>query len=167
MSYFLACILPDDCRTRIEEETKPYRVMEIRPVPRWTIREKLHITVIFLGLLSKDNLEKAIETLDQIKWPALELQAGKAGWFKSLLYQSVQASPSFASLSDTIRSDLRSHQIPFDNKPFFPHITIARKADALKDSGIAFQQFPVKITEYGLYHSDGATYTLIRKYPAL
>ena len=48
---------------------------------------------------------------------------------KKIYWVGIQGNPELDTYINTLRNALKEHNIPFDEKPFYPHITILRKAE--------------------------------------
>jgi 2'-5' RNA ligase len=100
----------------------------------WVKRDKLHLTLVFfasiseeqageVGKIIKDKLESLLPT---------RLRLGDLGVFPNLDFPRVVwialdgEIKTFEKLTAKIKKALKTEQIPFDPKPFVPHLTLAR-----------------------------------------
>ena len=128
--------------------------------------ENYHLTLAFLGdtdekALStvKIAMERACETISPFAFSASGVSFfGKAD--RAILYCAVHDSPELENLSSLLRASLSDLGLPFDPKPFKPHITLARKGNTEALPSVSFR-FTEETTAHGitLFHStrvDGA-----------
>ena len=123
-------------------------------------KENYHLTLAFLGMREETHAARMEPVLAQAAQSCtpLPLTVKGAGYFgnphNALLYAKLEPSNSLDHLSDTLRDLLTAAGETFDEKPFVPHITLARKADI---SGIELQKpirpFSFTVDRLTLYHS--------------
>lgn len=123
-------------------------------------RDNYHLTLAFLGMRE----EKQVKQLERILAEAAKghkpqtLAVQGLGFFgnqgNALLYAKLAPCPTLSALSDTLRRTLAQAGEEFDQKPFVPHITLARKAD-LTAANLLAPLPPVSCTvrRLTLYHS--------------
>jgi 2'-5' RNA ligase len=114
--------------------------------------ERMHLTLVFLGDVPADRLPatKAAVAAAVARWaPGQERRArlphiriGGGGRFGRGKFTTLWAGirGDVAALGDLVgdlRRDLRAAKLPFDVKPFRPHVTLARPADRLPDADLA------------------------------
>ena len=133
------------------------------PPARMIPEETRHLTLAFLG---ENAYSKLKDLLPEIPRPSFEI--GPAGIAKELIFLPKQASRVVAMSIDWLDADarlniyqhalaqwLQNHGYPLDQRPFFPHLTIAR---APFDKEIWKEQFtplPFFIKAIHLYQSLG------------
>jgi len=132
--------------------------------------QKLHLTLVFLGNVTLARTQVLIEKTAQITLPRFSLCLDRSGWWEGS--QVLWLAP--ASVPEQLRRLHRQiHQlaveltIPVPERPYQPHITLARKVNA----GKAFQFEPVRWNprDFCLVESntleDGAEYRIIQRWP--
>jgi len=132
--------------------------------------QRLHLTLIFLGNVTVARTQVLIEKTAQITVPRFSLCLDRSGWWEGS--QILWLGP--ASVPEELRRLYRQiHQlavelaIPVPERPYQPHITLARKVNA----GMAFQFEPVhwNVRDFCLVVSntlpDGAEYQIIQRWP--
>ncbi len=125
----------------------------------------LHLTLAFIGQWP-DNIAGIL--------PAVErpfcLKLSHPGLFPEarVIWAGVEPSAELNRLAEQVRSTLREAEIPFDPKPFVPHITLGRKPavpEGLRLSEIKIPPAVMTVTEVFLYRSDrgenGMVYSVI------
>jgi len=94
---------------------------------------QLHITLCFIGEIPEDKVEKVGEIVSTavkgVKPGRITLKG--AGCFPNpkrprVVYAGLETDIPLESLASEIRRRLASEGIPFDEKPFKPHITVGR-----------------------------------------
>ncbi len=93
----------------------------------YTNCHNLHLTLAFIGEYDCPN--KVTEAMKKVDFKPFSLcLSGKAGSFGDIWWVGLEKNPELFSLVSRLRKALSDYDIPFDKKPFKPHITIMRKA---------------------------------------
>jgi 2'-5' RNA ligase len=128
---FVAVGLPEEARTAIVAATTPARAL--LPKARWVKRENLHLTLAFLGQVSVEQRDRAVrflrEKLEQgegFRYFVREVGAFPPAGRVRVVWLGLEPPAPFEALAATVRSALREADVPFDDKPFRAHVTIAR-----------------------------------------
>lgn len=93
-----------------------------------------HLTLAFLGEVGEAEARRAMDALDAACAGAgpVELVAEGLGTFGRgrdvTLWLGVEKNPGLAALAERLREELLARGLCFDEKPFLPHVTIARRA---------------------------------------
>jgi 2'-5' RNA ligase len=131
--------------------------------------DTLHLTLAFLGNLSAVQLDTLLQAIHGIPSDAFELNLDQAGYWphNQIGWLGLkQPSGQLQSLVQALRDQLRALDIPFDDRPHTPHITLLRKAQG----GAAVECLPVNwtIDEFVLVASnpraDGAHYDVLKNW---
>lgn len=99
---------------------------------KWEPKEKLHITLKFIGEVQENLLEIISEELKFIKnYPIFECSLNNFGFFvlrgtPKILWIGVNAGEQIYSLVDEINLRLKKFSVQPETKPFKSHITILR-----------------------------------------
>jgi len=163
---FAAVFPPDDVcwdlRRRLLGTRRPARV-RLTPIDRW------HVTLAFLGEVPAGRLpevERALGAVTVPKGTALRLRGGGrfAQGRSSALWAGVDGE--LGELHADVRERLRAADLPYDGRPFTPHLTVAYADDievrAVLD-GYAGPSW--SLGELALVRSDpGAGYTTLRSW---
>ena len=132
--------------------------------------DTLHLTLAFLG-------NTPLEARDRL-WP--HVAALRAGAFDLLLDQTGywphnrigwlgcrEISAPLAGLAERLRHGLREARVPFDAKPFVPHVTLLRQAESGPVSSCSPVHWPVR--DFVLVAStrdvSGTHYRILRRWP--
>lgn len=93
-----------------------------------------HLTLAFLGEVGEAEARRAMDALDAACAGAgpVELVAEGLGTFgrgrDATLWLGVEKNPGLVALAERLREELLARGLCFDEKPFLPHVTIARRA---------------------------------------
>jgi RNA 2',3'-cyclic 3'-phosphodiesterase len=115
---------------------------------RLTARPLWHITLAFLGEVPDDRAPVAGDALREAatRWsegaagrPVLRLAGG--GRFGrrrfTVLWVGLAGDVEpLTSLAEVVRRQLKGHRVPYDRKPFRPHLTFARPGDRLPEADL-------------------------------
>ena len=89
--------------------------------------DNLHMTLAFFGETNRQD--EIMEIIQSIPFPEITITTNCIGHFKKIYWVGVKENPELDAYVNTLRNILKQHDIPFDDKPFYPHITILRKAE--------------------------------------
>lgn len=145
---------------------------------RWVRAAHMHMTLRFIGETDKsDEIRAALAT---VRCSAPELAIAGIGRFPAnprkpprVLWAGLSAPESLVSLHESISAVLAPLNLPPDNAPFAPHVTLARTPNASPAVIDAAQRFlalnanlssePFPVTAFTLYQStltpSGPVYT--------
>lgn len=133
MRLFVAIPLPAElletaleCQRLIEQSSKPCRLAR---------KDSLHITLAFLGDVCERDEQEAKDALQAscaLLQDPVRLEPERIGHFgnadDALLWLGLKKDRSMLRLARLLRTELRLRSIPFDEKEFIPHVTLARRA---------------------------------------
>lgn len=92
--------------------------------------DNAHITLAFIG--ETNRLECVKKAIENIEFKPFEISTNRLGYFNTpsgkILWLGIDAESKLKELANLVRSNLEKANIPFDQKNFSAHITIARKA---------------------------------------
>jgi len=97
--------------------------------------ETIHLTLVFIGDLARDRLPELIGALQTVSASDFEIDFDRAAcWPHNRIgYLSPRQPPDeLFGLVSSVESVLEGVGIPFDHRPYKPHITLIRKADCPK-----------------------------------
>jgi 2'-5' RNA ligase len=155
---------------------------ELRPLASlaWTPKDKLHLTIKFIGEWPEDRLPELQQTLAQIQAPAIDISIRRIGWlpnprFPTILYAGVEPTAALSALASATDAALEPLGIAKEDRIFHPHLTLGRVRDrrgvnltplraALRAHELEdFSRF--QATAFHLYLSDSGQYTKLSDYP--
>ncbi len=178
MRLFIAINLPDDVRGALDAAIAPLRP-KLRAV-RWVARERLHITLKFLGECTPERTTEVSAALQVVAAasPVLDCTFAAAGVFPNfrrprVVWIGVQQ-PLIAKVVLEIERALEKLGVPAEARPYTPHLTVGRVDGELSVTELSalaawvaqlghVAQLHVRSLE--LMHSElgagGPTYTLL------
>ncbi len=131
MRVFAAVELPDGFRGQTAELA---RSLERRVAGRFLPQENYHVTLAFLGDIDEGGAAAAVCAVEDACATAAPvlLEPVGLGTFgrarDATLFLELGRDPGLAALAGRLRDALRSRGVGFDEKPFRPHVTLARRA---------------------------------------
>lgn len=142
MRLFVAVNLPDEEKAKLAQATLPLRT----GLPfRWLLPEAVHLTLKFLGEVAEPRSRAVIEAVENTaaRHAPFSLELGGVGAFPSLrrprvLWVGVMASSVLSALQADVERALARSGFPTEDRPFSPHITVARAWNDAKPA--AFQE---------------------------
>jgi 2'-5' RNA ligase len=168
MRLFFALQLSDDAKSRL------------RPALSGIAQtEQLHFTLAFLGEQPESALARIQEAAEAVRAQSFELAIAGTGAFPDLKRPRVlwlgvsEGVPQLTALAERLRGTLRERGFTLEDRPFRPHLTIARVKDrrAVK----ALERVPagelarMHAGEFTLVESvlgrGGARHTVLRAFP--
>lgn len=170
---FVALGIPDAVADSLE------RLQGGVPGARWQEREKLHLTLRFIGEVDGRLAQDIDDSLAAIRAPGFTLELSGTGTFGSRdprqLWAGVRASEPLAHLQKKVETALMRVGVELERQKFSPHVTIAKLKSPRRDKLTEFLQanalyasLPFEVDRFGLYQStltpNGSLYTLEREY---
>ncbi|MGC8615047.1 MAG: RNA 2',3'-cyclic phosphodiesterase [Thermoprotei archaeon] len=132
MRVFVAVDLPDG-----EVKTNVLAVLnELQGNPnlKTVSPQNLHFTLAFIGEASEEVVKKAADSLSSVSYQSFEASLSGLGYFPSkerarIIWVGVseeRGRKQLMELAQIVRNALSSARVPYDQKPFVPHLTLAR-----------------------------------------
>ncbi len=90
-----------------------------------TKARNMHLTLAFIGEYERPG--EVLKAMQSVPFEPFELSLSGAGTFGSILWGGVSCPDSLFGYVRSLKKALSDRGIPFDEKPFKPHITVARK----------------------------------------
>ena len=124
----------------------------------YTDNEKFHLTLAFIG--EYDNPDKVIKALNNVEFEPFEISLGETiGNFGDILWVGLKRNFKLMSLAESVRTALENEHIPFDRKPFKPHITVIRKAGIFSEQekyikSLKIENVKMTVEKFSLMHSQ-------------
>ena len=151
------------------------------PGARWLPTEQVHLTLAFLGEVDEANLERLAGELARIRLPDFRLCLCGPGCFPDrrrprVLWVGLEPQPRLKQLAAAVQEAVLACGIPREERPFSPHITLARLrlppsrgCDAFLDQQPEQKLPPFPVREFTLFQSrltpQGALHTPLRGFP--
>ncbi|WP_411726629.1 RNA 2',3'-cyclic phosphodiesterase [Methyloglobulus sp.] len=128
MKRLFFALWPDDMiRQQCVKITRAINNGKIRPVNP----ANLHVTLLFLGNITTDKEIAFREEVAIIPVPKITLRFDHLNFWKKpgvLCLTATDNSPKLMALVDNLAIVARKLDIPIDERPFKPHVTLAKKA---------------------------------------
>jgi 2'-5' RNA ligase len=150
------------------------------PGANWVPPEQLHLTLAFLGEVDEATCALLGEKLAEIVAPGFTLQFSSSGCFPDrrrprVIWAGLSPSPLLTALAEQVSKAVRSCGIAQEERPFSPHITLARcRQPAGREVSAFLEQHrqltlpPVNVREFILFQSlltrQGAIHTPLRQF---
>lgn len=111
---------------RVSKADRGGRIMQPR---------NLHLTLAFLGDTVEAHRDAAVVAASRLKMSPFSLSIDRSGYFRQardrcVFWVGCDAEPSLSALAASLHAALREAGVPFDRKPFVPHVTLLRDARA-------------------------------------
>lgn len=150
MRLFVAIHFSDEIRARLLDAIDALRAQAVSG--NFTRPENLHMTLAFVG---ESNETAAIRrVLDALPAGAFPLTVGGCGRFGDLYWVGIEKSERLQALVCALRDGLRGAGVPFDEKPFKPHITIARQLVSDAPVALDFPETAMRVDRVSLMKSE-------------
>lgn len=176
LRLFFAIEFPE----HIKEELLNWAKMGEKDIWRWTVKENLHLTTVFIGYLAEEQLPQVIEagqkTSQNIQSFILKCRDISYGpeSNKRMVWLNLEKNSALSELKNELGKALSDKGVNFqmENREFKPHITLARlkfgtdkPTEQIKKTYT--KEFPVE--EMTLFTSNlkksGAEYVQIQSFP--
>jgi len=174
MRLFIAIELPDAAKRALT-----WLKTDI-PGARWVPADQIHLTLAFLGEVDEAALVRLTGELARIQLPGFQLAFGPLGCFPDrrrprVLWVGLEPQPRLKHLADGVQEAVLACGIPQEERPFSPHITLARlklspsrECDAFLDQRPKQELPPFSVREFTLFQSrltpQGALHTPVRNF---
>lgn len=165
MRLFVGLKPSDECRKALSDVQESLRGAGI--TARYYEPSNLHMTLAFIGEWP-ENISAILPRVEQ----PFSVILSKTGVFPKarVLWVGAEHSQALDRLAQRVRENLAEQGIPFDPKPFVPHVTLGRKPfipEGMDLAGIEIPSAAMLVTDVYLYRSEkgekGMVYTVIGK----
>lgn len=128
------------------------------------IRPKnLHLTLAFVG--ETEHIKMARAALHRVEAERFGLTLGKCGRFGTIWWAGVQENPALMNVAEQVQKQLRSAGFTLEDRPFVPHITLARRVKVEGPVSLSVPPVSMNVNSISLMHShrveNRLTYTEI------
>lgn len=132
--------------------------------------ETLHLTLAFLGDVAEGRIPALLDALDRVVGKRCHLSLDRVGYWShnQIVWVGCTEVPALLlELVQHLQDVLDCLGLPRDHRPFFPHVTLLRRARAqLRASGL--EPIPWQVMDFALIASeecsDGARYRSMRRW---
>jgi RNA 2',3'-cyclic 3'-phosphodiesterase len=115
------------------------------PRARWEEREKLHVTLRFIGEVDGGTKRRIEDALEEVRHPPFSLAVAGVGFFPPggkprILWAGIDGAAPLHELHARIERALLAVGVPSEGRKYSPHVTLARLHDSPKPKVIEFLQ---------------------------
>ena len=181
MRLFVAVVIPSVVRDNLAALVRELRTFA--PEEKWVRVENLHVTLKFIGEAPEEKLEPIRQALARVRSDSpVKLDFRGLGFFPNekhprVFWAGIEASPNLKKLAADIAMAGEKLGIPREQRPFSPHLTLARFATRRPPEKL---QAPVRenmTREFGSLQThqfhliesklkpSGAEYTTLQSFP--
>jgi len=127
---------------------------------RWQPPGNLHITTKFIGEWPEERLPELVRALRGLrKRPPFGIAIRGLGWFPNdraprIFWTGIEGGPALADLARETDEVLEPLGIARENRPFSPHLTLARLRDAVPLESLLREIAAVTQREFGNFTAD-------------
>jgi 2'-5' RNA ligase len=175
---FIALIVPD----KVKEEVFNYCFDAAENLAnfRWEAREKVHLTLKFIGEVKEELLPRIIEELKFVKnYSSFKCVISKFGFFfrnndAKVLWCNLDTDATIVSLVDELNTRLQKYDIEIERRKFKGHLTLLRIKNNVNEDFIkrfknySFDPIKFKANEIALIQSllkpAGSEYRVLKIY---
>ena len=129
MRIFVGIDLDEEIRGKIARFLEG--VSGFAPEARWLRPESLHITLKFIGEQKSEQVEAITQRLRQVECGPLDIEVSGYGFFPTaksprVFWIGIHSGPQLALLAQHVDSAVAELGVPREDRPFSPHLTLAR-----------------------------------------
>lgn len=129
MRLFIAINFPENTKDLLCRNIS--RLKTAAKQGRFTHRDNLHLTLVFLGEVEARRLEDIRRVMDSVSLPPFELSIGSGGRFRrdggDIYWQSVTASDELTGLYRRLYDGLKAAGFKLESRNYKPHLTLGRQ----------------------------------------
>ena len=145
MRLFLALDIDDDIRERITRFVDGVR--NFAPDARWMQPESLHVTLKFIGEQPESVMENIKRAMATVSAGTTQIDFRGYGFFPTsksarVFWIGMASGPELVALAAAIDDTMPSLGIPKEDRPFSPHLTLARGRGASGSPRISSKDGP-------------------------
>jgi 2'-5' RNA ligase len=131
MRLFVGIALPpavSDALENIRQQLAPRSVPESDSALRWSAPDGWHVTLQFLGSVSEDRASSVLDHLSTVRATPVPIRIEGLGFFDraGVFWAGVALTPELLALQQLITAAMRSCGFIPEDRPYSPHITLAR-----------------------------------------
>ena len=170
MRLFVAIDIPDDVKAALDSFQRRLRSTAKL---NWSPVEKLHITTKFIGPWPEARLDEMTRALAGVPVAgSIDIRVKGIGWFPNerrprVFWAGVDGGEPLRVLARDTDQAVATQGIPLEERPYSPHLTLARKAPRCEPSH-SIERLLWKIHQFHLVQSqtytEGARYQILRSW---
>ncbi|EKF36545.1 MULTISPECIES: RNA 2',3'-cyclic phosphodiesterase [Bacillus] len=159
--YFIGIQIPEQLAHQIKADIDKRSELSFQ---KWTAPIDYHVTLVFLGAIPEDRLNKISELLEQLshEMSAFPLKLNEIGVFGQIerprvFFAKPSESKPLMDVREKVKEAVLSADHPVEKRPFHPHMTIARKWNADQPY---IEQAPLRKEPYSMEVSSIALFEI-------
>jgi 2'-5' RNA ligase len=178
---FVALEIPSEVRENLAALIR--ELSTITPQEKWVRAENLHVTLKFIGEAAAEKLGAIRQALGVVRSDSpAKLDFRGLGFFPNeknprVFWAGIEAAPNLGKLAEDIELATERLGIPREQRPFSPHLTLARfaarklpeKLQTAVRENITRQFGALETSQFHLIESklkpSGAEYTTLQSFP--
>jgi 2'-5' RNA ligase len=126
---------------------------------KWSPPYNLHVTTKFIGEYPDERLSEITGVLSSVPSPAFEVKVRGFGWLPNphnprILFVGVYAPDDLQALARETEAALTRLGIPAEDRPFKPHMTIARIKEAVPLHALKRAIADLRSDDFGRFTAD-------------
>jgi 2'-5' RNA ligase len=168
MSRYFFALWPDQA---IRKKIINYRLISA-PAGKLIPEKNFHITLLFMGKLNINQVQKIIFETTNMKLPGFSIQLNQSGYFSKskVNWLSLKSVPdALVRLHYALSACAQKSRVPLEKRQYTPHLTLARKS--LPTIKLVFAPIDWNINHFVLIEStdtpQGVHYQIIKDFPLL
>lgn len=150
MRLFIAVHFSEEVKASLLDAIR--QLQEQSTAGNFTRPENLHLTLAFIG--ESERLADLRQVLNRIDSHPFHLELSGSGNFGELYWAGLQKAPALDRLARLLRKDLLEQGFDIDQKPFRPHITLARQLKAPQEVQIQLLPGSMQVDRVSLMCSE-------------
>jgi 2'-5' RNA ligase len=175
---FIALIIPDEIKSEILKHC--YAAADNPSDYRWEDRDKIHLTLKFIGEVKEELLPEIINELEFVKsYSSFNCEVSRFGFFfrdnqPKILWCNLDTDESIISLADELNKRLSKFDIEAEKRKFKGHLTLLRiKERANEDFIKRFKEYKFNLIKFNsnkialiqsILRTNGSEYKVLKIY---
>ena len=166
---FFALWPNQEIKTQIDYVARQFKNEKIKLVKK----ANLHITLEFLGEVSKEDQEVLIDKINQLQHESFDIELTRIGWWRKpqiLWIGTTHIPKELLTLVKSIKKCVKKQGLRIDKREYKPHVTIARKVKQVVIPNEALH-IPWQVNSFVLVVSNtnenGVEYEVLQEWPLM
>lgn len=156
MRLFTAVLFEDSVKDSMMREME--RLRASCRGGNFTLRENLHMTLVFLGEVDRKGAAGALGAVRSVSFPEFFVEFDRIGRFRrrdggDLYWMGIVRSPELERAEAELEAELRAAGLDFEGGRFSPHVTLARQ---VAGGGLCgpIEPFSARVSRVSLMRSE-------------
>lgn len=153
MRCFIGIKINGECLSKIKKLAQNLACANVEG--NFVASTNVHITLAFLGEICDEKIKIVEKILEKIDFKEFFIRITALKKMKDMLILEVEKTDQLLKIRNEIVNGLKEKQIPFDEKEFYPHITLVRKANLFFEKQIEYTNLVSKISLFNSKNISG------------